>query len=82
MQDKNKKPIDDEWIGQKAVELLEKALEADEPDLAACTKLMEVISKILLPKTGARDSKVDPMIDKLRKKAMAELHRKAGPATG
>lgn len=81
MIDKKKQQIDDEWVGQKAVELLEKALEATEPDLAACTKLMEVISKVLLPKTGAKESKSDPMIDKLRKKAMAELHRKAGTGT-
>ena len=57
--------ITDEWLCSKAVELLEKAMEADPVDHAACKGYLDLVARILLPKVGVER---DPEGDKRRRK--------------
>ena len=50
LQDAGGKPVDQGWLAQMAVDLLERARTAEEPDYAACAKLLDLLSQKLLPK--------------------------------
>jgi len=59
--------VNQTWLAQMAVHLLEKAQEGEEPDHQACTKYLDLLARILLPKVAGNQS---PEISQASKEAL------------
>ena len=76
------KPVDESWLAQQAVLLLERAQQADDVDHAACVRYLDLLAKVLLPKSGTATevAAAGSLLEQARSAADLEKKAKLGRA--
>lgn len=77
LQDPSGAQVDAQWLAQQAINLLAKAQEQTEVDHAACVKYLDLLARVLLPKTGGEVGREEASraIEAARAAAAADIQK-------
>jgi hypothetical protein len=72
--------VDARWLARQAVQLLEKAQLAEQPEHTACVKYLELLAKVLLPKSheDTRGAAATQLLEQARAIATQERQQRLG----